>query len=66
MTLSERATDRRFSCDLRSECTAQGVRAFVASVNETEKEVVVFRRDPATGKYEMSTACCEAVLPWVS
>ena len=63
MTLSEKMNEQRFSCDIRSECSVRSVRAFVESVSKTEKEVVVFRRDPMTGKYDMSTACCEAVLP---
>ena len=63
MTLSKKMNEQRNVCEIRSECSVQGVKAFVASVSKSEKAVVVFRRDPSTGKYEMTTACCEAVLP---
>ena len=65
MTLAEKKNVQR-ACDVRSECSARAVKAFVESVTKTDHEIVVFRRDPATGKYDMTTACCEAVLPAVA
>jgi len=49
--------------------TQGGARADGHSFNallSTEDEVIVFRRDPSSGTYQMSTACCEDVLPPVN
>ncbi len=50
-------------CDLRSECSVEAIRSLVAELSASGDEVVVFRRNTATGKYDVFTACCEAVLP---
>ncbi|HTH52000.1 MAG TPA: hypothetical protein VL501_08710 [Pyrinomonadaceae bacterium] len=64
MTLSDRSSfSHTQACDLRSECRSEADRAFFRSILSTEDEVLVFRRDPTTGTYKMSTACCEKMLP---
>ena len=50
-------------CDIRSECSSDALRTLIAELAATGDEVVVFRRDNSTGKYDVFTACCEAVLP---
>jgi hypothetical protein len=67
MTVAENMNARRPKlCEMRSECSANAMRSLVTELGSSKDEVVVFRRDPATGKYDMSSACCEAVLPPIS
>jgi hypothetical protein len=67
MTLAEKMTTRdRRPCDIRSECSVEAIKAIVAGIRAKGDEIVVFRRNPETGRYDMTTACCEAVLPTVS
>lgn len=63
MTLREKMTGGlQRLCDFRSECSRAAIRSIVAGMRERNDGVVVFRRDAATGRYDMSTACCEEVL----
>ena len=67
MTLAENTNwIKRQSCDLRSECGAGADGRSFDALLSTEDEVIVFRRDPSSGTYRMSTACCEDVLPPVN
>jgi len=66
MTFSERAeVAGTVACNIRTGCGMQVKedKGFFAALLSREDEVVVFKLDNATGRYDMSTACCEAVLP---
>ena len=64
MTLSERTrTAKRSLCETLSKCGVSAKNGFLDALRSTDDEVLIFRRDTATGEYSMFTACCEAVLP---
>ncbi len=66
MTIAEKTNVAPKACDPRSECSIAGVKRFAEALPSTGKEVIIFRRDAETGKYDMLTACCEDVLPPIS
>lgn len=67
MTLNEKMKGRGPQiCDIRTECSVEAIKSIVAGIRTKGDDVVVFRRNPETGRYDMSTACCESVLPPVS
>jgi hypothetical protein len=64
MTLAEKMKSGRAQlCEIRRGCSIEREKAVANGFGTRADEVVVFRRNPDTGRYDMSTACCEAVLP---
>jgi hypothetical protein len=51
------------SCDLRSECRREADKRFFGSMFEREWEVFVIRQDPATGRFNGETVCCDRPSP---
>lgn len=64
MSLADKMLSRETpACDIRSTCRKEADKKFFGDLFSADWEVLVFRRDEQSGKYDMFALCCDGAMP---